>query len=358
MSLYRRKDSPTWWISVLRNGRRIRISTDTENKRLAERIHAKVLTEIEEGRWFESQAKRRTLTEMIDRYETEYSNYKSYYQKARDKTVFKRLLAFFGDSATLQDVENTVGGYEQFRRRAGKKPATILKELSLLRRMFNVARKQWKWKMVNPVSEIELPKVRNERVRYLGDDEYERLSHALDVADEQWLKPFVLVAMDTGLRLGNLFGLTRTEVNLFSRIITISSEKMKNNDYIGIPMTDRVFDILRALLKTSALSGHVFHDDGAPLYPVKVQRAFRKVVKQAGIDNFHFHDLRHSFASNLRQEGVDLHTISVLLGHRDLRMTKRYAHLNVDSLREAVAKLCHDSVTLDRVGQGRAAVTP
>jgi site-specific recombinase XerD len=62
-------------------------------------------------------------------------------------------------------------------------------------------------------------------------------------------------------------------------------------------------------------------------------------LEKAGISNFHFHDLRHTFASYLRQNGVDLHTISNLLGHKDLRMTKRYAHLNVDSLRSAMSKL-------------------
>ncbi len=75
------------------------------------------------------------------------------------------------------------------------------------------------------------------------------------------------------------------------------------------------------------------------LYPVKVQRAFKAVLKKAGITNFRFHDLRHCFCSYLRQRGVDLHTIAVLAGHRDLRATKRYAHLNVDSLRSAVEKL-------------------
>ncbi|MBE0427671.1 MAG: tyrosine-type recombinase/integrase [Nitrospirae bacterium] len=81
---------------------------------------------------------------------------------------------------------------------------------------------------------------------------------------------------------------------------------------------------------------------------MKVQRAFSKALQQAKISNFRFHDLRHTYASYLRQRGVDLHTIAVLLGHKDLRMAKRYAHLNVDCLKEAVAKLCHDLVTVSK----------
>ncbi len=215
----------------------------------------------------------------------------------------------------------------------------ILKELGLLRRMFNVARKQWKWKIVNPVSEIELPKVRNERVRYLEPHEYRNLLAVTEKAPETWLNPLVIVAIDTGLRLTNLCNLLWTEVNLFSRMITIDAEKMKNDDYIGIPLTDRAYQTLKELQRVQCVSGHVFHDAGQPLYDRKVQRAFRKALDAAEIGNFHFHDLRHTFASYLRQQGVDLHTIAVLMGHKDLRMTKRYAHLNVDSLKDAVAKL-------------------
>jgi site-specific recombinase XerD len=87
-------------------------------------------------------------------------------------------------------------------------------------------------------------------------------------------------------------------------------------------------------------SGYVFTINGQPINRSRLRRAFVKVLKVAGIQNFHWHDLRHTFASYLRQSGaVDLHTVSTLLGHRDLRMTKRYAHLNVDNLRKAVGFL-------------------
>ena len=359
MSLYKRKDSKIWWISYKANGQRFRISTGTGNNRLAEKIHAKVVTDIEEGRFFENQSKKKTLKEMIERFENEYSNRKDYYSKARDKTIFKNLYAFFGENATLKEVEDMIGGYEHHRKsqttNRGKapEPASILKELSLLRRMFNIARKQWKWKISNPVSDIELPRVRNERVRYLGPDEYAGLMEALDSDSlAMWLKPCVTIAIDTGLRLTNVCELSWAEINMFSRMIVISAEKMKNEDYLGIPMTDRVFQTLKDLQKVKCLSGHVFHHDGQPLYDRKVQRAFRKALKDAEISNFHWHDLRHSFASYLRQRGVDLHTIGTLLGHKDLRMTKRYAHLNVDSLKDAVSKLGHVLVTVQEENKG------
>ncbi len=340
MGLYKRKDSLFYWMSFRQpSGRKVLESTKTTNKKLAERIYAKRLVEIQEGHWFETNFKEKPLKEMIERYRTEYTEHKDYYQKARDKSIFKHLYAYFGEDAELLKVEDLVGGYEHRRRKQGAKVATILKELGLLRRLFNVARKQWKWKIANPVSDIELPEARNERVRYLAQEEHEALAAALKTADEKWLEPFVTVALDTGLRLSNLCDLTWTEVDIFGRKIVIEAEKMKNRDYHGIPLTERACETLKALHRVRCLSNHVFHEDGKKLYDRKVQRAFSRALKLAGIENFHFHDLRHTFASYLRQRGVDLHTISKLLGHKDTRMTQRYAHLSIESLRSAVAVL-------------------
>jgi integrase len=122
-------------------------------------------------------------------------------------------------------------------------------------------------------------------------------------------------------------------------MIAMDAEVMKNKDYLGIPLSDRAFAVFRELSKTRSISGYVFHENGTRVYDRKVQRAFRRALNDAGIIDFHFHDLRHTFASYMRQKGVDLHAISTLLGHKDLRMTKRYAHLNVDSLRRAVSVL-------------------
>lgn len=336
MGLYKR--NKIWWFKIICKGKRIQESTNTENKKLAERIYARVLFDVQEGRWFENQAKRRTLKEMIERYEREYTESKGYYQKRRDKSVFKPLYAFLGENCTLEDVENKIGGYEMFRK-SKVKPGTILKELGLLRRIFNIARKQWKWKISNPVSEIELPKVNNNRVRYLDQDEHERLFKALDKIEEKWLKPFVTLALETGLRLSNLCNLVWPEVNMFSRMIMIDAVKMKNKDNIGIPLTDHAYDMLRELQKVQCISHYVFHDNGEKHYYVKAQRTFKKALSSAKIANFHFHDLRHTFASRLVQSGVDIYAVQKLLGHRDGRMTQRYAHISSEYLREAISKL-------------------
>lgn len=166
-----------------------------------------------------------------------------------------------------------------------------------------------------------------------------RLFESLEKSEEKWLRPLVIIASDTGLRLSNLCDLTWSDVSLFNRMITIDAEVMKNDDYLGVPLTDRALQVFKELREAQCLSGHAFHVNGEKLYDRKVQRVFSDAIEKAKIGNFHFHDLRHTFASYLRQKGVDLHTISKLLGHKDLRMTKRYAHLNVDSLKNVVSKL-------------------
>jgi integrase len=340
MGLYRRQDSDTWWMSFTYAGKQIRRSTETTGKKLAEKIYAKVLTNVVEGKWFDiDYSKEKTVKEMIERYDQEYTVHRPYYSKKREKSIFKHLYSYFGETCTLGEIEQRIGGYEQFRKVKDVSPATVVKELGLLRTMFNIARKQWRWKINNPVSDIKMPKVRNERVRYLSEDEHKRLAEAIEESEEKWLKPLVVVAIDTGLRLSNICDLKWSEVNLFKRMITMDAEVMKNDDYLGVPLTDRAFQVFKEQRRSQCVSGHVFHHNGKKLYDRKVQRAFSDALRKAKIENFHFHDLRHTFASYLRQQGVDLHTISKLLGHKDLRMTKRYAHLNVDSLRSAVSKL-------------------
>lgn len=348
MGLYRRKDSTKWWMSFVVNGKQYQQPTGTSDKKQAEAILAKVTTRIVEDKWFEKDLSSEiSLKEMIERYEGEYTELKDYYQKARDKTIFKHLYAFFGENVTLEEVNAKVGSYQKWRekqvsKKRGTAPdsGTIRKELSLLRRMFNIARKQWKWRIMNPVSDIELPKDSKERVRYLDMDEFRRLFLKLDAAEKPWLKPLVTVAIGTGLRQGNLINLLKTEVKLKDRMIVIDSEKMKNDDYFGNPLAKVSFETLRDVIERDGSgSPYVFNEHGQKLYDRKVQRAFAEVVKAAEIQDFRFHDLRHCFGSYLRQNGVDLATIAALMNHKDQRMTQRYAHLNVESLREPMKKL-------------------
>ena len=179
-----------------------------------------------------------------------------------------------------------------------------------------------------------MEKVNNARVRYLTEEECEYLFESCP----DWLKPIVKVARYTGLRRENIVSLRWRQVDLFRKVILL--DRTKNGDRLGIPLCETLLGVFKSLGKVRHLSGYVFvRSDGSPYQPDAVTVAFVRACRRAGIVDFRFHDLRHTFASLLVQRGVDLYRVQRLLGHRDGRMTQRYAHLAPENLREAVAVL-------------------
>jgi hypothetical protein len=115
MGLYRRSDSDVWWMSFTYNGRLCRKSTGTPDEKLAKKIFGKVQTQVIEGKWFDiDHSKQRTLKEMIERYDKEYTVHRTYYPQKREKSIFKHLYTYFGEFCTLGEIEQLIGGYEQF----------------------------------------------------------------------------------------------------------------------------------------------------------------------------------------------------------------------------------------------------
>ena len=137
----------------------------------------------------------------------------------------------------------------------------------------------------------------------------------------------------------NICKLRWDQVDLFRKIIIL--DRTKNGDRFGIPLCEKLAEVFKSLSKVRHIrSGHVFtRSDGSPYQGGTVSVAFKRTCKRAGILDFRFHDLRHTFASLLVQRGVDLYRVQRLLGHRDGRMTQRYAHLAPENLREAVSVL-------------------
>ena len=145
MGLYQR--GKTFWFTVTYGGRRVQQSLKTDNKKLAEKLYAKELTDIVEGRYFETTAaKRTTFNEMVTRYLEEHSH-------SRDFHTVKPLLKFF-KGYTLFEVSTRLIAEYRSQRSKVVKPATVYQELALMRRMFNVAIKEWEWIKDNPVSRL------------------------------------------------------------------------------------------------------------------------------------------------------------------------------------------------------------
>ena len=153
------------------------------------------------------------------------------------------------------------------------------------------------------------------------------------------LTPMTITLLHTGLRFGEACSLTWRDVDLKGAMLTVTGITTKTNTTRYIPLNKTVLDCLQAWQpKDVDLDAYVFAGkDGARVVDIKT--AWKALMTAAKVSNFRVHDLRHTFASKLVQAGVDLNTVRELLGHSDIKMTLRYAHLAPEHRAAAVAKL-------------------
>jgi len=340
MGLYRR--GGFWWMCLNVNGRQIRQSTETANKKLADAILAKVKVQIIEGTWFDTEkaqkVKRTTFSEMVEKYMQSY-------QKIRDIHTIKRLLPVFGHYTLAEITTEMVSDYRNERLKTVK-PATVYQELSFMRCMFNVARREWKWTKENPVADLSFAVGdKNARERWLTLEEEKRL---LDCATNPlWLRSLLVFALHTGMRRGEILDLLWKDVDFFRKLLTVV--KSKNGGKRSIPMSQTLYESLKSMNKVVNISSRVF-----PISVRSLREAFDKALSKARIEDFHFHDLRHTFATRLVQNGVDIYKVKELLGHKSIAMTMRYAHHYPESLRASVEVL--DNLSQFYHNQGISAV--
>jgi integrase len=331
MGLYRR--DKIFWFSITHQGRRVQESLKTNNRKLAEKLYAKVMTDMIEGRYFTSTLAKATMfQEMTSKYLAEHAH-------SRDPISIKALSRFFNDKTLFEITTRSIAEYK--RQRLEKvKPATVYQELALLRRMFNVAMNEWEWVKDNPVSRLSFSVGnKNARYRWLTIEEEQRLIDC--AANPQWLRTLLVVALQTGMRRGEILDLKWQDVDFAKRTIMIV--KSKNGERRMIPMSNFVKEVL-SKVKIRDISGKVF-----PIAVRSLRVAYEKALSKAEIEDFTFHDLRHSFATKLVQRGVDLYKVKELLGHKTLAMTARYAHHYSESLRASIETLdlCYNSATIE-----------
>lgn len=356
MGLFKR--GPVWWMRFTYKGEQKRHSTEATDKKVAEKIYHKVMAQIAEGKWFERPPEEdKTFMEMIDKYMTEYSITKTSSSQVRDRVIAGHLKSFF-DNRLLKDISSaSIVDYKAIRRKAGMAPATIERELCVMKRAFNLAVKEWEWCKDNPVSRVSKERFNNQIERWLSHDEELRL---LPVCTE-WLRKIIIFALNTGMRQGEILDLEWPQVDLFRKTATIM--RSKNGERRTLPLNQSALDVLKFSSKVRHLkSNYVFvNQNGARIIQSNLLRAFYTAMKKAEIQSFRFHDLRHTFATRLVQAGVDVYTVSKLLGHKDIRMTQRYAHHCPESLRggiEVLDKISTKLAQYEKEGSIRIIATP
>ncbi|MNN23105.1 Tyrosine recombinase XerD [compost metagenome] len=248
---------------------------------------------------------------------------------------------------------------------AGLKDATANRKLAALRGALSKA-VEWGIIEQHPMAKLKPMRLDTRgRVRFLSEEEEKRLRQALDDREERiraerdsankWrlerrkeelpdlramefadhLKPMVIISLKTGLRRGELFNLTWADVDLQQRTITIAGDGAKSDQTRHIPLNEEAFGIIKAWKGQSSGHSIIFPSRTGGIMD-NVKKSWDRVLKTAEITSFRWHDLRHTFASKLAMQSVALNTIRDLLGHADLKMTLRYAHLSPDTKAAAV----------------------
>lgn len=262
---------------------------------------------------------------------------RSFYRSfATLKTTLKHLAENFGDMRLVDLRPHHIHDYVHKRLRLGLKASSINHELALIRSAINYVRTHWDIQLEkNPISRHRL-KTSPLRLRYLTPSEARALVQS---ANSDALRSFLTLALHTGCRKSELMTLQWSDIDINRRVLVLKAENTKGNKARSIPLNQNALDAINVLSKSNKVGSEwVFcHRSG------KRRRSFgwsfEKACNSAGIEDFHIHDLRHTFASWLVSNGVDLIKVRDLLGHTSIKMTERYAHLMPSRLLSAVEVL-------------------
>ena len=282
-------------------------------------------------------AQSHTVTKMIDRYiEEELLKLRS------AQTVKKQLLWWrekYGSlSLSLFSSMQILEGRDALVK-ANKSPATVNRYLAALSSCLTHATKHWQLLQENPCSNVPKLKEPPGRTRFLDDDERKRLLDACSTVSPS-LYLAVVISLSTGARRMSVWALRWRDIDLSEGKETIVFRDTKNRSDVHLPLSGIVVDLLLEHRRLRRLNSDLLFPSKIDAQkPFDFKAPFARAMKQAQIHEFRWHDLRHSAASYLAQQGVDLRRIAAILGHKTLQMSMRYSHLNVESLREDLDKM-------------------
>ncbi len=333
----------SWQIDYLEpDGKRIRKTFKKKKDAVAE--HSKVFALKSEGRYLDVKKECETTLKELTKIYTENHQHQSNFRAK--KLYLENFKEFFGADTLLSDIRYV--DLETYRNQLKQKPVTVIKkgkkktirfrtdaavnrEMSCLHHIFD---KAVEWEMIeqSPFDRGKTLRLKenNKRLRFATEDEIQALLDACP----KYLRWIVETAIMTGMRRGEILNLKWDDI----RNGFIYLEKTKTNEARQIPISDDLDAILKEIRNTRHLTSEfIFTHQEKPVR--HIDYAFRGAVKRSGIQNFHFHDLRHTFASQVLLRGGSLKDVQELLGHKTMSMTLRYSHLTQEHKRKAVNRL-------------------
>ena len=318
-----------WIMYAGLDGKKVRESSCSAKFRVAETLLIKRKQTIREGKQPEiKKIANYTFSQLVAEYLKWSERQKSFKSKF---FLIKKLSENFRNIPLRRFNSMLLEQYQTERIQEGKKPATVNRQIATIKHMFT---KAVEWDMVEEETLKRIRKVRllpenNKRLRYLSKEECKRLISSC----EPHLKPIVITALNTGMRKGEILSLKWENIDLTHGFILL--EITKNGERREIPINDTLRNTLQGITRRLDVP-HVFYDNKKGIRYGDIKRSFKTALRRSKISDFRFHDLRHCFASHLVMAGVDLTTVSRLLGHKSLNMTLRYAHLAPTHMLKAV----------------------
>jgi integrase len=324
--VYRRGNTRHWWIAAtLPNGQRIRQSAGTESRSDAEALLAQLKVEAFRSAKFGIKPER-SWQEAVVRYLASKANLRSY----RDVQRICRMLDPYLGRLTLSQINgDVVWTVTQGELKRGNAPATVNRYLATIRNVLRTARDEWQW--LDSVPKIRLLPGEVQRDRWLTKEEAQRLIAAC----APHLAALVRFALATGCRAREITGLEWSRVDLARR--TAWLDRTKNGTPRGVPLNGDAVAVLEA--ERGKHAQYCFTYRGAPIRWDVTNTGWQTATRKAGIDDFRFHDLRHTWASWHRQAGTSCDELKDLGGWKSRSMVDRYAKFATENLREAATRI-------------------
>jgi integrase len=349
MSLYKRGDSPHWWVKISHSGTTIQRSTGTADKSQAQEYHDKLKASLWEQQRLGIKP-RRSWKEAVVRWLAETSDKVTHQEDVRK---LRWLDAYLGDLMLDGITLDVIDRIKAEKLKTASKPS-VNRYLAVIRAILRRARDEWEW--IDRTPKVKLFREGPGRERSITKEQAATLLGELPAHQ----RDVVLFALATGLRQSNVIGLEWSHVDLDAGHAWVDAAHSKNRKPIAVPLNATALAVLRRQLGKHP--ERVFTFRGRPLAWGNTL-AWRKALKRAGIENFRWHDLRHTWASWHRQSGTPTHELQRLGGWRSSVMVERYAHLAPDHLAAAANRIDsllggYDLATSETKGVSAATLTP
>ena len=285
---------------------------------------------IRDGKHFANNAaKKNTLRDLIERFLDHPS--------LKDKTKLnygpqlKWWISQLGEHKLVDITPDKISRSRDGLLKKGFQKSSTNRYVAALSSAYSMAVKEFGWIDTNPCSKVRKLSEPRGRTRFLTDDERERLLISCENSNAKELLIIVLLALSTGARKNEIRWLRWDDVNIQTG--TVIFRETKNGTIRSVPLVGRGLDLIREWGKIRRLDTDLVFPGKNPKHPVLFEKSWKKALKESDIEDFRFHDLRHSAASYLIMAGVHMRTVAEILGHKTLAMVQRYSHLSPEHLR-------------------------